>query len=107
MNIMLVSVTERTREIGLRRAVGARRRDVLEQFVIEAVTLSLAGGTAGVGVGLVGAWTVSVLLNWTTLVSWPSVAMSFGFAALVGIVFGFFPARRAAGLNPTEALHYE
>jgi len=107
MNIMLVSVTERTREIGLRRAVGARRRDVLGQFVIEAMALTLAGGLAGIAVGVGAAWAVNHLLNWTTVVSVPSVLLSFGFAALVGIVFGFFPARRAAGLNPVEALHYE
>ncbi len=107
MNIMLVSVTERTREIGLRRAVGARRRDVLRQFVIEAMALSLAGGAVGVVAGVGGSWAVSQLLNWTTVVSTPAVAMSFGFAALIGVVFGFFPARRAAALNPTEALHYE
>jgi putative ABC transport system permease protein len=107
MNIMLVSVTERTREIGLRRAVGARRRDVLGQFVIEAVALSLAGGVAGVAAGTLGAWLVNRWLEWTTVVSWPAVALSFGFAAVVGIVFGFFPARRAAMLNPVEALHYE
>jgi putative ABC transport system permease protein len=107
MNIMLVSVTERTREIGLRRAVGARRRDVLGQFVIEAMALTLAGGVAGIAVGVGGAWAVNRLLNWATVVSIEAVLISFGFAALVGMVFGFFPARRAAGLNPVEALHYE
>jgi putative ABC transport system permease protein len=107
MNIMLVSVTERTREIGLRRAVGARRRDVLGQFVIEAMALTLAGGLAGIGVGVGGAWAVSELLNWTTVVSPSAVLVSFGFAAIVGMIFGFFPARRAAGLNPVDALHYE
>jgi len=107
MNIMLVSVTERTREIGLRRAVGARQRDVLGQFVIEAMALTLAGGLAGIAVGVGGAWAVNRLLNWTTVVSASAVLISFGFAAAVGIVFGIFPARRAAGLNPVEALHYE
>jgi putative ABC transport system permease protein len=107
MNIMLVSVTERTKEIGLRRALGARRADVLHQFLIEALALSLAGGAVGVALGLGGSWAVSRALNWTTAVSTAAVALSFGFAALIGVVFGFFPARRAASLNPTEALHYE
>jgi len=107
MNIMLVSVTERTKEIGLRRAVGARRRDVLGQFVVEAMALTLAGGVAGVALGVFGAWAVNQVLNWTTVVSVPAVLMSFTFAAVVGMVFGYFPARRAAGLNPVDALHYE
>jgi putative ABC transport system permease protein len=107
MNIMLVSVTERTKEIGLRRALGARRYDVLRQFIVEALALSTAGGMVGILVGVGGSWGLSRALNWTTAISTPSVAMSFGFAALIGVVFGFFPARRAAALNPTEALHYE
>ncbi len=107
MNIMLVSVTERTKEIGLRRALGARRQDVLRQFLAEAMALSLAGGSVGVLVGLGGSWGLSRALDWTTAVSTPAVTMSFGFSALIGIVFGFFPAKRAASLNPTEALHYE
>jgi putative ABC transport system permease protein len=107
MNIMLVSVTERTKEIGLRRALGARRYDVLRQFLAEALALSLLGGVLGVGLGFAGSWGLSRALGWTTAISTPSVAMSFGFAALIGVLFGFFPARRAASLNPTEALHYE
>jgi len=107
MNIMLVSVTERTREIGLRRAVGARRRDVLDQFIIEAMALTLAGGLAGIAVGVGGALAVNRLLDWATVVSAAAVFVSFGFAAIIGIVFGFFPARRAAGLNPVDALRYE
>jgi ABC-type antimicrobial peptide transport system permease subunit len=107
MNIMLVSVTERTREIGLRRAIGARRTDVLAQFLIEALALSLLGGATGVVLGIGTAEGVSALLRWTTVVSPGSVAVSFGFAALVGVVFGYVPARRAASLNPTDALHYE
>ena len=107
MNIMLVSVTERTKEIGLRRALGARRTDVLRQFIVEALALSLAGGIVGIGLGVGGSWGLSRALSWTTAISTPSVVMSFGFAALIGVVFGFFPARRAAALNPTEALHYE
>ena len=107
MNIMLVSVTERTREIGLRRALGAKRVDVLRQFVAEALSLSLAGGSMGVLLGIGSAYVLSAVLNWATAVSTLAIAMSFGFSALVGVVFGYVPARRAAALMPTEALRYE
>jgi putative ABC transport system permease protein len=107
MNIMLVSVTERTREIGLRRALGAKRLDVLRQFVAEALSLSLAGGTIGVLLGIGSAYVLSAVLNWTTAISTAAIAMSFGFSAMVGVVFGYVPARRAAALMPTEALRYE
>jgi len=107
MNIMLVSVTERTREIGLRRALGARRTDVLRQFVAEALTLSLAGGAVGVLLGAVSSYALSALLSWATDVSSFAVLASFGFSAAVGVVFGFVPARKAAALMPTEALRYE
>ncbi len=107
MNIMLVSVTERTKEIGLRRALGAKRIDVLRQFVAEALSLSLAGGTMGILLGITSAYALSAVLNWTTEVSTIAIAMSFGFSALVGVVFGYVPARRAAALMPTEALRYE
>ncbi len=107
MNIMLVSVTERTKEIGLRRALGAKRIDVLRQFVAEALSLSLAGGTMGVALGIGSAYTLSALLSWATAVSPFAIAMSFGFSALVGVVFGYLPARKAAALMPTEALRYE
>ncbi len=107
MNIMLVSVTERTKEIGLRRALGARRIDVLRQFVAEALSLSLAGGAMGVALGIGSAYVLSAVLNWTTAVSTIAIAMSFGFSAMVGVVFGYVPARRAAALMPTEALRYE
>jgi putative ABC transport system permease protein len=107
MNIMLVSVTERTREVGLRRSLGARRRDVLRQFLAEALALGLLGGAIGVVAGFAVSEGLSQLLNWSTKVSFESVSLSFGFAAAVGAFFGFYPARRAAALNPTEALRYE
>ena len=107
MNIMLVSVTERTREIGLRMAVGARGRDILGQFLIEAVTLSLIGGVIGIGMGLGGAEALSYFAEWRTLVSARAIALAFGFAAAIGIFFGFYPARKAARLDPIEALRYE
>jgi putative ABC transport system permease protein len=107
MNIMLVSVTERTREIGLRMAVGARGRDILGQFLIEAVTLSLIGGVIGIVAGLGGAEALSYFAQWRTLVAPQSIAVAFGFAAAVGVFFGFYPARKAARLDPIEALRYE
>jgi putative ABC transport system permease protein len=107
MNIMLVSVTERTREIGLRMAVGARRRDILLQFLVEAVTLSLLGGVMGIGVGVAGSRIISYLADWRTLIPPEAVLLAFGFAAAVGIFFGFYPARKAARLDPIEALRYE
>jgi putative ABC transport system permease protein len=107
MNIMLVSVTERTREIGLRMAVGARGRDILTQFLVEAVTLSLIGGAIGIGFGLVGTYAIAHFAEWHTLIDPRAVLVAFGFAAAVGIFFGFYPARKAAGLDPIEALRYE
>ena len=107
MNIMLVSVTERTREVGLRRSVGARRRDVLLQFLSEALALGLAGGGIGVLIGVGTSQGMSAMLHWSTKVSVEAITMSFGFAAAIGAFFGFYPARRAAALNPTEALRYE
>src|SRR5437667_94653 len=107
MNIMLVSVTERTREIGLRMAVGARGRDILMQFLVEAVTLSLIGGIIGIVLGLVGSEAISQFAEWRTQVPAGSVAMAFGFSAAVGVFFGFYPARKAARLDPIEALRYE
>jgi putative ABC transport system permease protein len=107
MNIMLVSVTERTREIGLRMAVGARGRDILSQFLIEAVTLSLIGGLVGIAAGVGGAEALSYFAEWRTLVAPESIGMAFGFAAAVGVFFGFYPARKAARLDPIEALRYE
>jgi putative ABC transport system permease protein len=107
MNIMLVSVTERTREIGLRMAVGARGRDILTQFLVEAVTLSLIGGVIGIAFGLLGSYAIAHFAQWRVDVNSQAIAMAFGFAAGVGIFFGFYPARKAAGLNPIEALRYE
>jgi putative ABC transport system permease protein len=107
MNIMLVSVTERTREIGLRMAVGARGRDILTQFLVEAVTLSLIGGVIGIGVGLVATYAIAHFAEWRTLIDPRSIVVAFVFAAAVGIFFGFYPAKKAAGLDPIEALRYE
>jgi len=107
MNIMLVSVTERTREIGVRMAVGAHNRDILLQFLIEALTLSLLGGVIGVVLGVGGARLLSSRFGWTTLVSANSIFMAFGFSALIGVFFGFYPARKAAQLDPIDALRYE
>jgi putative ABC transport system permease protein len=107
MNIMLVSVTERTREIGLRRAVGARRRDILTQFLIEAVTVSLVGGLAGIALGVVGAWAIGHFAGWLAPIQARAVVPAFLFAGAVGVFFGFYPARKASRLNPIDALRYE
>jgi len=104
---MLVSVTERTREIGLRRAVGARRRDILSQFLIEAVFVSLAGGLIGIAVGIAGSYSIAYVFQWSVLVSWSAILPAFFFAAAVGIFFGYYPARKASRLKPIEALRYE
>jgi putative ABC transport system permease protein len=107
MNIMLVSVTERTREIGLRMAVGARGRDILAQFLIEAMTLSLVGGAIGVVVGAAATWAVASFADWQVLLSVQAIALAVGFSAAVGVFFGFYPARRASALLPIQALRYE
>ena len=107
MNIMLVSVTERTREIGLRMAVGARGRDILSQFLIEAVTLSLLGGAIGVVLGGVATWAIGQFAGWHVDLSAGSVLLAVGFSAFVGVFFGFYPARRASRLLPIQALRYE
>ncbi len=107
MNIMLVSVTERTREIGIRMAIGAKQRDILLQFLTEAVLLTTVGGIIGMGLGVIGAMAVSKLMGWPTLISSTAIIIAFAFSAGVGVFFGFYPARKAASLNPIDALRYE
>jgi putative ABC transport system permease protein len=107
MNIMLVSVTERTREIGIRMSVGAKTWDIRMQFIIEAITLSLMGGVAGIIIGLTASQLLSALAGWNTVVSVLSIILSFCFSGLVGIFFGFYPAYKASLLDPIEALRYE
>jgi putative ABC transport system permease protein len=107
MNIMLVSVTERTREIGVRLAIGARSRDILTQFLVEATTLSAVGGLAGIALGLVGAWGVARVAHMPFVVPSVSMPVAFVVSLLVGVVFGVWPARRAARLRPLEALRFE
>lgn len=107
MNIMLVSVTERTREIGIRMAVGARGGDILMQFLIEAVVLAIIGGCIGIVLGIVGSWLISHFAGWEISISAVAIFLSFGFSALVGVFFGFYPARKASLLAPVECLRYE
>jgi putative ABC transport system permease protein len=107
MNIMLVSVTERTREIGIRRAIGARRHDILMQFLVESAFLALAGGALGVALGMGAAVLITQIARWPTLIQPAAVALAFGFASVVGVFFGFYPAHRASRLDPVEALRYE
>jgi macrolide transport system ATP-binding/permease protein len=107
MNIMLVSVTERTREIGIRIAIGARRHHILFQFLIEAILLSTIGGLAGTLLGVIASNVISIIANWPTSVSWTAIVGSFAFSAIIGVFFGYYPARQASFLNPIEALRYE
>ncbi len=107
MNIMLVSVTERTREIGLRLAVGARGRDILTQFLVEAVTLALIGGLIGIGLGMIASYAVGHFAGWRTEMNAASVLLAFGFSGAIGVFFGFYPARTAARLSPIDALRHE
>jgi macrolide transport system ATP-binding/permease protein len=107
MNILLVSVTERTREIGVRMAVGARRRHILFQFLVESVALSLVGGLAGIALGVAISVAISSLAGWPTLIAPVAVVGALLFAAAVGVFFGFYPARRAASLDPIAALRFE
>ncbi len=107
MNIMLVSVTERTKEIGLRMAIGAKPRAILEQFLVEAMTLSLAGGVLGIALGLTAAWALAARFGWTMVFQPSIILLSAGFSALVGITFGLYPAQKASRLDPIEALRHE
>jgi putative ABC transport system permease protein len=107
MNIMLVSVTERTREIGLRLAVGARSKDILSQFLVEAITLSTIGGVLGILLGALGTWLVAELAEWPVQLSVLSVILAVGFSAVIGIFFGYYPARKASAMQPIQALRYE
>jgi putative ABC transport system permease protein len=107
MNIMLVSVTERTKEIGIRMSVGARGKDILLQFLIEALVLSLVGGLIGIAVGIVSSRVASSFTRWPTLISFGSIVLAFSFAGIVGIFFGIYPAKKASKLDPIEALRYE
>jgi putative ABC transport system permease protein len=107
MNIMLVSVTERTREIGLRLAVGARGKDILSQFLVEAITLSTIGGIVGILLGGLGTWMIAELAAWPVQLSVLSIVLAVGFSAAIGIFFGYYPARRASSMQPIQALRYE
>jgi putative ABC transport system permease protein len=107
MNIMLVSVTERTREIGIRMAIGARGRDILFQFLVEAVTLGVIGGIVGIGAGMITSKVLAAQRNWPALVPPEWIVYAFLFSAAVGIFFGFYPARKASKLDPIDALRYE
>ena len=107
MNIMLASILERTKEIGIRRAVGARQRVIIRQFLLEATLISCAGGLIGVGVGVGLSWLIGYLAGWTTIVSTGSILLAFCVSVSVGLVFGVYPARKAASLDPVKALHYE
>jgi putative ABC transport system permease protein len=107
MNIMLVSVTERTREIGLRMAIGARSKDILAQFLVEAMTLATIGGVIGVLLGAIASLLVGSLAGWPVELSFASIALAVGFSAAIGIFFGYYPAKKAANMQPIQALRYE
>jgi putative ABC transport system permease protein len=107
MNIMLVSVRERTREIGIRKAIGAKRSDIMAQFLVEALTLSIVGGVIGIGIGLLASWGIGRFAGWAFTFSPPTILLALGFSLAVGVIFGVWPARQAARLDPVAALRYE
>ena len=107
MNIMIVSVTERTREIGLRMSIGATGRDIMMQFLIEAVIISVTGGILGILLGALATWLISVFAQWPVSISVGSVVLSFLVCTIIGIIFGFYPAAKASNLDPIEAIRYE
>jgi putative ABC transport system permease protein len=107
MNIVLATVMERTREIGIRRATGARRTDIVRQFLTESVLISMGGGLLGVAFGFFLAWLISYAAEWRTIVSTSSVVIAFAVSVAVGVVFGIYPAMKAARINPIDALRYE
>jgi putative ABC transport system permease protein len=107
MNIVLATVLERTREIGVRRATGARRADIVRQFLTESVVISIAGGVLGIGFGFLLSWLIARTAEWKTIVTTSSVLVAFGVSAAVGVVFGIYPAMKAARVDPIEALRYE
>jgi putative ABC transport system permease protein len=107
MNMMLTSVTERTKEIGLRKAIGAKGSDINKQFLVEAVMLTFLGGVIGIALGFIASYLVEIFLNTTTTITYSSVILAFSVSVVIGVVFGYYPARRAAKLNPIDALRYE
>ncbi|MGH9522505.1 MAG: ABC transporter permease, partial [Terriglobales bacterium] len=107
MNIMLASILERTREIGVRRAIGARQKDIVRQFLVEAVLISFSGGLIGVFFGFALSRAIAMLAGWSTIMTFSSIALAFVFSVSVGLLFGIYPARKAARLDPVEAIRYE
>jgi putative ABC transport system permease protein len=107
MNIVLATVLERTREIGIRRATGARRSDIVRQFLLESVLISIGGGVAGIAFGYLLSWVIAKTAEWKTIVTFTSIGIAFGVSVAVGVLFGIYPARKAASIDPIEALRYE